>query len=143
MLRLQQVLEEVVALVVDEDERREVLDGNLADGFHAEFREGDDVVAQDVLLGEDSSRATDRAEVEAAVLVASVRHVLAAVALSDHNHRGALALEAHHVRVHTAGSRRAEASGGHAFRRLGALQAFPSFLAEISIRISQAKHSTA
>ena len=32
-----QLLEEVVALVVYEDESGEVLDGDLPDGFHAEF----------------------------------------------------------------------------------------------------------
>ena len=33
-----QLLEEVVALVVNKDECREVLNGNLPDGFHAKFR---------------------------------------------------------------------------------------------------------
>src|SRR5258708_3365172 len=64
------VLEEVVALVVDDDERREVLDLDLPDGLHAELLVLDDLDLLDAVLGEPGGGAADRAEVEAAVRVA-------------------------------------------------------------------------
>ena len=47
-----ELLEEVVAFVVHEDEGGEILDGDFPDGFHSEFREGDDFLALDVVFGE-------------------------------------------------------------------------------------------
>ncbi len=88
-----ELLEEVVALVVDEDEGREVLNVDFPDCLHAEFRVLDALDALDVVLGEDGCRASDRAEVEAAVFVACVCYLLASIALREHDHAAAVALE--------------------------------------------------
>ena len=59
--------EEVVALVVDDDERGEVLDLDLPDRLHAELGVLEHLDVLDAVLGEPRRRAADRAEVEAAV----------------------------------------------------------------------------
>jgi hypothetical protein len=65
--------EEVVALVVDDDEGREVLDLDLPDRLHAELGVLEHLDLLDAVLGQARRRAADRAEVEAAVgLQASV-----------------------------------------------------------------------
>ena len=71
-----QLLEEVVALVIDEDECGEVLDGDLPDGFHAELGIFDTFDGLDAALREHCSYAADGAEVEAAVLLAGVGDLL-------------------------------------------------------------------
>jgi len=71
-----QLLEEVVALVVNEDECREVFHTDFPYGFHAEFRIFHTFDALDVFLCEKSSRTTDRAKIETAMLLASVGHLL-------------------------------------------------------------------
>ena len=114
-----QLLEEVVALVIDEDEGGEVLHRDLPDGLHTEFGIGHAVDARDALLGEDGSHATDGAEVESAVLLAGLRHHVGTVALGDHDERGAVGLELIHVGVHAVGRRRAHRATGEALRRLG------------------------
>src|SRR3990172_11990463 len=70
-----QLGEEVVPLVVDDDERREVLDVDTKDRLHPQLLVFDDF---DLLYGlerEDRRRPSDRAEVEPAVLLAGVRHL--------------------------------------------------------------------
>ena len=57
-----ELLEEVVALVVDQDEGREVFDADLVDGFHAEFRILDAFDALDAVTREHGSDAADGAE---------------------------------------------------------------------------------
>ena len=93
MILESELLEEVVALVVHEDECREVLNTDLPDCLHTELRILDALDALDVVLSEDRCRTTDRAEVESAVLVASVSNTLSAVTLSEHDHAAAVALE--------------------------------------------------
>src|SRR5690349_10966742 len=60
-----QLLEEIIPLVIDDDERREIRDFDFADRFHAEFLEGDHLDLFDVRLGEDGGGATDAAQVKA------------------------------------------------------------------------------
>lgn len=112
-------LEEVVPLVVDQDERGEVLHLDLPDGFHAEFGKLDDFDLFDVLFGQNGRRAADAAEVEAAVFFARVGDLLAAIAFGDHDHAAAVALEEIDVAVHASGCRRAKAAAGHAGGRFG------------------------
>lgn len=107
-------LEEVVPLVIDQDERGEVFDLDLPDGFHAEFGELDDFDFLDVLFGQNGRRAADAAEVEAAVLFAGVGDLLAAIAFGDHDHAAAVALEEIDVAVHASCRGGAEAAAGHA-----------------------------
>ena len=115
-------LEEIIPLVINQDEGREVLDFDLPDGFHAEFGELDDFDLLDVFLRQDGGGAADAAEVEAAVFLARVGDLLAAIALGDHDHAAAVALEEIDVAVHAARRGGAEAAAGHAdrgFRRTG------------------------
>ena len=107
-------LEEVIPFVIDQDERGEVFDFDLPDGFHAEFGELDDFDFLDVFLGEDGGGAADAAEVEATVLFAGVGDLLAAIAFGDHDHAAAVALEEIDVAVHAACRGGAEAAAGHA-----------------------------
>ena len=99
--------EEVVTLIIDEDKCREVLNFNFPDSFHAEFGIFHALDALDVVLCKDSCRTADAAEIEAAVLLASVGYCLAAVTLSEHHHASAVALEEINIGIHTSGSSRA------------------------------------
>ena len=74
-------LEEVVTLVVNEDECREVFHMDLPDSLHSEFRVLYALDALDVVLRKDRCRTSDRAEVESAVLLASICNLLASVTL--------------------------------------------------------------
>ena len=93
MILESELLEEVVALVVHEDECREVLYLDLPDSFHSKFWVLYALDALDIVLSEDRCRATDRTEVESAVLLASVSNALSAITLSEHDHAAAVALE--------------------------------------------------
>src|SRR5690606_13820867 len=106
--------EEVVALVVDDDERGGVLDLDLPDRLHAELGVLDDLDTLDAVLREPGGRAADRAEVEAAVGAAGVGDLLAAVALREHDEGPAGGLELVDVGVHPAGRGRAEGAARHA-----------------------------
>ena len=88
--RLRHVGEEVVALVVDDDEGREVLDLDLPDRLHAELGVLQHLDLADAVLGQAGGRAADRAEVEAAVALAGVGDLLAAVALGQHHEAAAV-----------------------------------------------------
>ena len=114
-----QLFEEVIALVIYQDECREVLYFNLPDSFHTQFGIFYALDALDVVLCQDSSRTTDRAQVETTVLLAGIRHLLATVTFGKHNHAAAVALEEVYIRVHTSGSSRAHRTASHALRSLG------------------------
>ena len=70
------LLEEIVALIVNEDECGEVFHLNLPNSFHAEFGIFYTLDALNVVLRKDCGRTTDRTEVETAVLLTSVRYLL-------------------------------------------------------------------
>ena len=99
--------EEVVTLIIDEDKCREVLYFNFPDSFHTEFGIFHTLNALDVVLGKDSCRTADAAEIEATMLLASVGYCLAAVTFREHNHASAVALEEINIGIHTSGSSRA------------------------------------
>ena len=88
-----ELLEEVVALVIHEDECREVLYADLPDSLHSELRVLYAFDALDVVLSEDCCRTTDRTKVESAVLLAGISHALSAITLSEHDHAASVALE--------------------------------------------------
>src|SRR5260221_13870250 len=81
-----QLLEEVVALVVDDDEGGEILHLDPPDRLHAELGIFDDLDLLDAVLGEVRGRAPDGSEIEAAVLLAGFAHLGGAVALGDRDH---------------------------------------------------------
>ena len=74
------LLEEVVAFVIDEDEGGEILDGDFPDGFHAEFGVGDYLLRADVILRQQSGGATGGTEIEAAEFFAGIGDLLGTVA---------------------------------------------------------------
>src|ERR1043166_3631471 len=88
-----QFLEEIVALVVDDDEGREIHDLDAPDRFHAEFGIFDHLDLLDAVLGEVRRRTADRTEIEAAMLLAGFAHRDCAIALGEHHHRTAGGLE--------------------------------------------------
>src|SRR5260370_10762040 len=71
---------EVVALVVDHDEGREIDDLDAPDRFHPELGIFDEFDLADAILGEPRRRPADRAEIKSAVLLAGVAHFGTAVA---------------------------------------------------------------
>src|SRR6476469_6974735 len=103
-----QLFEEIIALVVDDDEGRKILDLDAPDRFHAEFGILHNLDLLDAVLGEVRRSTTDRAEIEAAVLLAGLAHRDRAVALGHHHHRPARRLELVDEAVHTARGSRAE-----------------------------------
>ncbi len=107
-----QLLEEVVALVVYEDECREVLNGDFPDGLHAQFGVLHALDALDGALRQHGSHAADGAQVESAVLLAGIRHHLAAVALGYHHEACAVILELVYIRIHAVGGSRAHGATG-------------------------------
>src|SRR5277367_1652609 len=103
-----QLLEEIIPLVVDHDERREILDLDAPDRFHAEFGVFEHLDLLDAVLREPRGRAPDRAEVKAAVFGAGLAHLRRAVALGEHHHRAARGLELIDEGIHPPRRRRPE-----------------------------------
>src|SRR5258707_4473483 len=95
-----QFLEEIIALVVDDDEGRKILDLDAPDRFHAEFGIFHHLDLLYAVLCEVCRGPPDRAEIEAAVLLASLAHRDRAVALFDHHHRAARRLELIDAGIH-------------------------------------------
>jgi len=79
-----QLLEEVVALVIYEDECREVLYGNLPDSLHTELWILYALDALDRALRENGSYTTDGTEIETTMLLAGVCNNLTTVTLGNH-----------------------------------------------------------
>src|SRR6187549_241180 len=78
-----QFLEEVIALVVNDDESREILDLDLPDRFHPEFGIFVHFYFLDALFGELCGAAADGGEVKAAVLLARVAHLRRTIPLGE------------------------------------------------------------
>ncbi len=74
-----QLFEEVVTLIIYQDKCREVFHFNLPDSFHTEFGIFHTFDALDVVLCQDSGRTADRTKIETAILLASIRNLLATV----------------------------------------------------------------
>lgn len=70
------LFEEIVTLVVNEDECREVLNADFPDGLHAQFRIFNAFDALDVVLSKNSCRTTNATQVETAMFLASVGNLL-------------------------------------------------------------------
>mmetsp|Transcript_29571 Transcript_29571/g.50209 ORF Transcript_29571/g.50209 Transcript_29571/m.50209 type:complete len:587 (-) Transcript_29571:115-1875(-) len=110
---------EVVALVVHDDEGREVHDLDPPDGLHAQLRILQHLHLLDAVLRQDRRRAPNRPQVEPPVLLARRRHGLRPVALGQHDEAAALGHEAVDVGVHAPGGGGAEGPGGEALGGLG------------------------
>ena len=81
-------LEEVVTLVIDEDEGREVLHVNLPDSLHAELGIFHTFDTLDARLRQDCSHTADTSEIEAAILLTSIGNHLRTVTLCNHHKAG-------------------------------------------------------
>ena len=97
-----ELLEEVVALVVNKDESGEVFNRYLPNGFHTEFGVLDTLDALDAALTQNGCHTTNRAKIEAAMLLAGIGDLLRTVALCYHHEAAAICLELIDVWVHTA-----------------------------------------
>src|SRR5262249_38600560 len=105
-----QLLEEIVALVVDDDEGGEILHLDPPDRLHAELGIFENLDLLDAMLGEVRRGAANGGEVEPAVLLAGLAHLRGAVALGHRAHRAAGGLEIVDEGIHPAGGGRAERS---------------------------------
>ena len=125
------LLEEVVALVVDEDEGGEIFDANFPDRLHAEFGVFEDFERLDMVGGEEGGGAAGGAEVEAAVFLAGIGDLLGAVAFGEHDHGATMRLEQVDVSVHAPGSGRAKGAGSHSFGSFGGAGVVDGVLFEV------------
>ena len=81
-----QLSEEVVTLIVNKDERREVFNCDFPYSLHAYFRKLYAFNALYAVLRKYRCNTADSAKVEAAVLLASVGNLFATISLAYHNH---------------------------------------------------------
>src|SRR3954452_18441555 len=79
--------EEVVAFVVDDDERGKVADLDLPDRFHSELRILEHLDLGDAVLRESRRGTADRTEIEAPVFLARIGHRARAIAFREHHER--------------------------------------------------------
>ena len=70
------MLEEVIALIINEDECWEVFYADLPYSFHTQFWIFYTFDALDVLLSKEGCRTTDRTKIEATMLLASICYLL-------------------------------------------------------------------
>src|SRR5579875_1225312 len=103
-----QFLEEIIALVIDDDEGREILDFDPPDRFHPELGIFQHLNLPDAVLCEPRRRPADRAEIKAAMPRAGFAYLPRAIALGEHHQRAASSLELIDIGVHAAGGRRTE-----------------------------------
>ena len=75
------MFEEVISLVINQDKCWEVFYFNLPDCFHTQFRIFYTFDTLDIVLSQDSSRSTDRSQIETAVFLTSVGYLLATITL--------------------------------------------------------------
>src|SRR5262249_31738837 len=113
-----QILEEVVALVVNDDKGRKIDHFNAPDRFHAELGIFDAVDFLDAMFRKIGRRTADRSEIETAVLFASLAYRWRAVALGQRYHRAAGGLEIVDEGIHPPGRGRPERARGIAGRCL-------------------------
>ena len=110
---------EVVALVIHQDVGGEILHRNFPDSLHTQFRVFDALDGSDAVLGQVSCYTADGAQVEPTELLAGIGDALGAVALGNHNHAAAVALEELHIGIHAPGCGGTERAGGVALGGLG------------------------
>ena len=99
------LFKKVVALVVDNNERREVFDLNLLDCFHSEFGVLEDLYRLDAVLSEAGSGPSDRTKVEAAMAVARISYGFRTIALGEHDKAASVLLKEVDVGIHTTSRR--------------------------------------
>src|SRR5258708_12801537 len=95
-----QAREEIVALVVDNDERGEIDDFDTPDRLHAELGVFEQLDLLDAVLREARRRAADRTEIEPAILLAGFANFHAAIALGQADKTAARRHERVEIAVH-------------------------------------------
>src|SRR5215831_14996607 len=113
-----QVLEEVVAFVVDDDEGGKIDHFDTPNRFHAELGIFDAFDFLDAMFRKIGRRAANGGEIETAVLFASLPHRRRAVAFGQRHHRAAGGLEIVDEGIHAPGRGRPERARGIALWRL-------------------------
>src|ERR1700689_734730 len=106
--------EKVVALVVDDDEGGKIYHLDSPHRFHAELGVFHHLDPLDAILREARRRAADRAEIEAAMLLAGLAHFRAAIALGQGHETSARRHELVDIGIHPSRRGRAEGSRGAA-----------------------------
>ena len=80
-----QGLKEVITLIIDQDEGGEVLNINLPDSLHAEFGILYALDALNAALRQNGSDTTDRAQIEAAILLTCLCDDIGTITLGNHH----------------------------------------------------------
>src|SRR5579883_1069289 len=111
------LLEEVIALVVDDNEGGKILNLDFPDRFHAKLWVFQKLDSFDAVLREPCRRAADRAKIKSAVFRAGNAHLRRAVAFGNHYQRAARGLELIHIGIHAPCCGRPERARGVAFWR--------------------------
>ena len=96
-----ELFEEVIALVIDQDECREIFHFNFVNRFHTEFRILNTLNAADSFFCEVRGNTADRSKIEAAVFLTGFGNYVSTIALSDHNEGTAGSHERISIRIHT------------------------------------------
>src|SRR5258708_23630971 len=107
-----QAREEIVALVVDNDERGEIDDFDTPDRLHAELGVFEQLDLLDAVLREARRRAADRSKIEPAILLAGFANFHAAIALGQADKTAARRHERVEIAVHASRRLRPERARG-------------------------------
>ena len=110
---------EIIALVIYQNKGREVLHFDLPNSLHTQLGIFQTLHFPNAVLSQNGCRASNTAEVESAVLLTRIRHLLRAVAFGYHHHTASMRLEEIHIAIHTARCRRPERTARHPLRGLG------------------------
>ena len=100
-----ELFEEIIPLVVDQDEGREIFHADFPDRFHTQFWVFYAFDRLDAALRQNGSYASDGSEIESAVFLASFGNYVGTVAFGYHDERSAVLLELVHVGIHAVGCR--------------------------------------
>lgn len=101
------LLEEIIAFIINKDKCREINNINLPDSFHTKFWIFKALDALDIVLSQDSCRTADTTEIEATVFLARFCNNICTVTFGQHYHTATMTLEEVDIRIHTIGSCRA------------------------------------
>src|SRR5690606_30067226 len=112
------LVKEIVAFIIDDDESWEILHLDAEDSFHSELFVLDDLDLFDGVLRKTRRRTTNGAEVEPAILRARRSDGPRTIALGKHHETTSVLLEELDVRIHPSRRRRTKRSGRIALGRL-------------------------
>jgi hypothetical protein len=79
------LLEEIIALIINDNKGWKILNFNFPDSFHSQFRILQDLYLFDAVFGENGSRSSDAAQIEPSVGFTGFGHLGTSVALRKRN----------------------------------------------------------